>query len=450
MFALQVMLLAGVLGAESEAVLLSFTQPGCGPCKTMEPVLAKLEQAGMPIQPINVEQHPEYARRFNITGTPTFVVLVGDKEAGRIVGATTAERLTALFPITQAPPVGDLRGQSPVPTSSAAPSGDPFLRAAPKLSAASPAATSASTSDPQARAMAAAVRLKVIDAQGQSIGSGTIIDVHGDEALVVTCGHIFRESQGKGKVAVDVFHPTPRTLEGKLVDFDLKRDIALVSITPGAGAIAAPVAPTGTNTRKADTAFSIGCDKGDDPTLRPTRISGLNRYQGPPNIEAQGQPVDGRSGGGLFSAEGYLIGVCNAADPADDEGIYAALETIHWQLNRVGLDELSQPRATQPATEAIVEARPVAAPAVASIAPVSAETLDSDAEVICIVRSKGRPSAKGQVIVIPKASQVLLKQLAADAADPTAAADLAALTADRRSSAVPELGGPVVRGQSRR
>ena len=36
--------------------------------------------------------------------------------------------------------------------------------------------------------------------------------------------------------------------------------------------------------------------------------------------ESAGQPLIGRSGGGLFSADGHLIGVCNLADPKDDVG----------------------------------------------------------------------------------------------------------------------------------
>jgi len=50
-----------------------------------------------------------------------------------------------------------------------------------------------------------------------------------------------------------------------------------------------------------------------------------------------GQPVQGRSGGGLFGVDGTLIGVCNAADPADNEGLFAALPSIHDQLEESGL-----------------------------------------------------------------------------------------------------------------
>ena len=51
--------------------------------------------------------------------------------------------------------------------------------------------------------------------------------------------------------------------------------------------------------RPGDRAFSVGCDKGADPTVRQTHITAVNKYQGRPNVTAAGQPVDGRSGGGL-------------------------------------------------------------------------------------------------------------------------------------------------------
>ena len=47
--------------------------------------------------------------------------------------------------------------------------------------------------------------------------------------------------------------------------------------------------------------------------------------------------MQGRSGGGLFSIDGTLLGVCNAADPTDNEGLFAALPAIHEQLDEAGL-----------------------------------------------------------------------------------------------------------------
>ena len=58
--------------------------------------------------------------------------------------------------------------------------------------------------------IAASVRLRVEDPDGRSCGSGTIIDSRGGEALVLTCGHIFRDSHGKGRIEVDLFANPPQ------------------------------------------------------------------------------------------------------------------------------------------------------------------------------------------------------------------------------------------------
>lgn len=494
MVALQMLLVAGVLGAQPEAVLLNFTQENCGHCRAMEPVLAEIEAAGLAVNTIDVAQHPQVAQRFNLKGTPTFIMTVDGRETGRIVGVASTSQLQALFP--QSGLRGAVRGQSPesgsylnerlggmfgkggdsprnsaAPASSNQPASDPFTQrqldqpqvhnvsnsaAQPEVRTLGHETTSAPRVDPQARAMAATVRLKVQESQGQAIGTGTIIDSHGDEAVLVTCAHIFRESKGQGRIQVEVFHPQPRMLEGELMECDLECDVAVVAIKPGPGTVCAPVAPTGLAVNKQDSAFSVGCDKGADPTIRQTKITNLNRYVGPPNIEAAGEPTIGRSGGGLFSREGYLIGVCNCADAQDNEGIYAAIDSIHSQLEKAGLEELFKPQSSpaagsQPPTVAAArfdepEAREVSPRSAAISAPVG----QGEMEIIAIVRSKSNPSAKGQVIVIPRASQLLLQQIAADAGDPTTAADLA-LPVDRRTAAAPiREAGPIVRGQSRR
>jgi hypothetical protein len=192
-----------------------------------------------------------------------------------------------------------------------------------------------------------------------------------------------------------------------------------------------------------------------------TKITNINRYKGPPNIEAAGEPATGRSGGGLFSQDGRLIGVCNCADAADDEGVYAALATIHWQLDNVNLRKVykQQPSVATEATPQepvrLAESeRDNVSPSPRTIPLSSTRAASAEAsgamEVICIVRSKDHPSAAGQVFVIERASPQLLQQLATDATDPTVAADLA-LQAKKNVAPVSSAraSGPIVRGQSR-
>jgi len=84
-------------------------------------------------------------------------------------------------------------------------------------------------------------------------------------------------------------------------------------------------------------AISVGCNHGADPSVIHSRITSINRYLGPPNLQVAGQSVEGRSGGGIFSAEGLVIGVCNAAEPTDNESFCAALAAVHQQLDEAGL-----------------------------------------------------------------------------------------------------------------
>ncbi|MCA9179266.1 MAG: trypsin-like peptidase domain-containing protein [Planctomycetales bacterium] len=301
---------------------------------------------------------------------------------------------------------------------------DPRLGQSAKVS--SPASVGANVNGVTAeqRAMAATVRLQVRDADGISYATGTIVDVHGSEVLVLTCGHVFKSSQGKGAILVDTFYPGgPKQLPGQLVAWEVDpRDVGLVSFRP-----ATPPAPTqlagAKNYRKGDVVFSIGCNRGADPTLQTTRITNIDRYVGAANIEIAGQPVDGRSGGGLFTADGELIGVCNAADPTDDEGIYAALPAIQQHLLANGMNHLvdraDHMAAVQaaPAVEA-AETQPVpwsllgATPAVnrggtPALRNASQLGASGNPEVIVVIRDGGR----SQVMTIRDPSPALLRNL---------------------------------------
>lgn len=354
--------LTGAAGA-ADAILINFTSAGCTPCQAMKPTLAQLERSGVPIRHIDVANEPDVAMRYGIRKTPTYVVLSGGKEVTRMVGTQSLQQLQAALAIDPRGPLiktGLTRATDSIPA--------PMTRLAPVnrlydqagantqntlISAAAPAAPrseampSISLADAVERAAAATVRLKVHDGHGYGTGTGTIIDTHGDEALVLTCGHLFRETRGKGSVEVDLFvGGQTRTVPGQVLDYDSDtRDIALVAIRPGFPVQPVHVIAKGEQVVNGQTAFSFGCDRGDDPSRRDTRVTGINKYNqhlGVSNLEIAGAPIDGRSGGGLFDAQGRLIGVCNAADYKGDVGIYAGPGNVYWQLDRVGLTELYQ------------------------------------------------------------------------------------------------------------
>ncbi len=306
-----------------------------------------------------------------------------------------------------------------------------------------PAAHGPPATVPTSRLVDASVRLTIEDRDGFSHGSGTIIDARQGEALVLTCGHIFRDSQGKGKILIDVFGPqSVQKIEGQLLSYDIKRDVGLISFRPGVPVTVAPIAPPGHRLLPGDKVVSVGCDHGAAPTARESKVTSLNKFSGPANVEVAGQPVQGRSGGGLFDSEGYVVGVCNAADPADNEGLFAAAGTLHEELDRANLSAIYQAKpmaslASQmggaqdgrlagaaagraiPSGLTADELRQAAT--MAQLSPAERAALGQlkngagqQAEVICIVRPLADPSAKPEVVFLDRASSTFLEQLATE------------------------------------
>jgi hypothetical protein len=195
--------------------------------------------------------------------------------------------------------------------------------------------------------MQATVRLRVEDNGGTGYATGTIIHRVENEALVLTCGHVFRDSNGQGKINVDLGFQSgePVTVVGNLISFDARaHDIALVAIPCPLPVQPVPVAPEALVLQTGDQAFSVGCDQGAAPTIRTTTLKAVTRYSGVAKYDIVGRPADGRSGGGLFTSAGQLIGVCNAAAVEIDEGIYTGLESVYWQFASSNLTHLFRPQ----------------------------------------------------------------------------------------------------------
>ena len=418
--------------------LLEFSATWCGPCRSMQPTVERLTRDGYSVKQIDVDQRPDLAKQYRISGLPTFVMVAGGREVDRIVGPCDYQRLQQLFPARATrdkSAVGAVRAQSP--------DGGQTRQAG------------SASADPRALAVRATVRIRVDDPRGQSIGTGTIVDAHGREALVLTCGHIFRDSHGRGPVHVDLFDGREaRTVPGTLVSFDLDRDIGLVSLAPGTPIAPVRIATAGYRFKTGDGVFSVGCDNGAAPSLRESHITSIDRYLGPPNIEAAGEPTVGRSGGGLFSREGFLIGVCNHADPRDNEGIYASLPTIHWELDRVGQRQIyagstdnlaaATPGLRSPSTDQQQLVPVKMAQAASRQTPVGLSQADTDSEVICIVRSRTNPQAGERVYVLNQPSRDFLDRIARESQS-----GLATRSSPARSDVSPRQSpGPLVRAQS--
>ena len=394
-----------------EPVLVAFESPHCAPCRAMAMVLSDLESQGVPIRYVDVTREPRMTQRHRVRETPTFVVLRNNVEVSRLSGLQTATSLRhALAETGRGPAVATksfvpasaslapIAGHRPAVTRQAAPNGS-RKSASPRTADVMP---SASVADAVRAAEAATVRLRVHDETGHGVGTGTVIDVQGDEALVLTCGHLFRDTQGKGRIEVDVFHAGQiKTVPGTVIDYDAdRRDIALVAIRPGVTITPARLA-VASNPAVGTPVFSFGCDHGADPSRRDVRITAVDRYNpqwNASNLEIDNAPVNGRSGGGLFNRAGELVGVCNAADFKSDIGIYAGPGEVRWQLDRIGLTRLYDAPSNSNGNAMIAAASgiaPATAPAVrlasAELPAGSLDVPNQPNEVIVIVRdAEGR------------------------------------------------------------
>lgn len=77
--------------------VLSFTAKWCGPCREMSPVIEKLQKDGFAIKHIDIDQHPELAKKYRVESIPAFVATLNGHEVARAVGKTDENVLVRLF-----------------------------------------------------------------------------------------------------------------------------------------------------------------------------------------------------------------------------------------------------------------------------------------------------------------------------------------------------------------
>ena len=415
---LQIAAVLTALAAPGETVLLDFTAAWCGPCRAMTPTIDRLVGEGHPVRKIDIDADKAAAQRYRITKVPCFVMLVDGREVDRVVGQASYERLRRMLargrPARPKNTLEQTRFQSPASRQNV------------NTSASRYRASSRRTNEPQntlrSRLLQASVRIRIEQPDSSNIGSGTIIDARGDEALVLTCGHLF-ENAGDGKkntakITVEVFDGGRiDASSGRLVHVDSKSDLALVSFRTKGPVRVIPVAPVAYKVSRGDAVINIGGDHGARPTIRTGRVLAINSFVGPANFKVSGQPVQGRSGGGLFTHDGYTIGVCNFADPTDKAGGYAALRAIHAALNEVGLSDVYREKQRPTANGGLRTNVSVSSSARASADVGRAQGAGpSSVEVICIVRDHRGTAGGNRVIVLERASKEFLQILASERA----------------------------------
>lgn len=427
--------------AAGDGMVLEFSATWCGPCQQMSPIVSRFERQGYPIHKFDVEQDRQMAQRYGVERMPTFILVVRGKEVERVVGKMSEEDLYRMFakipPKEAALPVA-VKTRTPIVRARVA--DEPMPK---KLDMPPP--------------MAASARIRIRDKSGENLGSGTIIDSKIGQTIVLTCGHVFRNLDETSIIEVDVFSKSqPETYVGKLLKFDADSDVGLISIPTDNPLPTCRVAGPGFAIEKGISVDSIGCGNGEKPTQYTIRVTALNRYLGPDNLECTGLPTQGRSGGGLFNKDGLVIGVCTAADHRDRRGLYAGLKSIQELLDKCHLTKLYRTDGVVPEVDPVAqdleinvaglkEARPAnvitakaeiqesflppASPVLGANTNSPEATLSTadlqdaeqivkdavagagSAEVVCVIRSIENPRAASRVVVINRASPKFVNYL---------------------------------------
>ncbi|MDB5352356.1 MAG: thioredoxin protein [Planctomycetota bacterium] len=229
----------------------------------------------------------------------------------------------------------------------------PLLGTVAHAESASPNAA-ASVRIPEPWKTATRMRVASPDDNLQVLGSGTVVYSTAERSVVLTCAHLFEGKYRTGTLTVDLFHPDmewklntagklrfKETHPGRLLDINVVADVALVEIRPGRTLDASPVIPADASLKPGQSLTSVGCGGGKDATVWTTSVTQLG-VAGPDRAaftECTGTPKQGRSGGGLYTLDGVVVGVCDFARSDSNRGLYASPESIRAILAKNALTQ---------------------------------------------------------------------------------------------------------------
>lgn len=520
---------------ETRGQIYDFGAKWCGPCQQVAPVVEKLQREGLPIRKIDIDQQKDLANRFQIKQIPTFVLVVDGKEVDRVTGSLTESDLRRM--VARIPQAAPQAASTTSPGRSAAPAQQPvaagpmsipvelgesapLTRPAPMQT--EPAAPARMAEAEQKRGlrdllalgrkkteetpavvrgndssldeavasdggapissdpMESSVRIRVITNGRIDLGSGTIISSSAGMTRILTCAHIFKEFTDDSRIEVDVFERggvTPYT--AGLIKFDDASDLGLISIPTTNVVPRVRVGGTAAAPRVGEMVAAIGCSGGSEPTRQQSKVTDIDKYEGPHNVLCTGVPVRGRSGGGLFNEKGEIIGVCSAADEREQRGFYSGLLAIHQLLDENHLTSLystpaKTPETSTPAKEqlaatsssstgrefpeefASAAAERTSAPFEAAVHPAEENFADGnsvagnssmdvqagDAEVVVIIRDRSNPGAANRVVILHAASPKFLAYLSGELSEGELKMD--ALGDVTSSLSLPEIQRPFV------
>lgn len=77
--------------------IVDFHAKWCSPCRMMEPLVDKIQNDGIKVVRVDVDENPELAEYFQVMSVPTFVGMKNGKEATRKSGAIPEKELRKLL-----------------------------------------------------------------------------------------------------------------------------------------------------------------------------------------------------------------------------------------------------------------------------------------------------------------------------------------------------------------
>jgi len=363
----------------SEPVLLDFHAEWCGPCQKMRPVIKQLIRNNYPVRSIDIDHDPDdLAARYRVQAVPTFIVVDGSgRELDRTKGTSSAAELARFYQsaTAKAEPATNSNDRVGSRSKSRSRRDDGEADEQPKAGRNNGGNRSEEESEERVfinpKPWESSVRIRVVGPRSTGFGSGTIIYSTPEESLILTCAHIFHLEGIKGQapparfprqIIIDLFdgklkkqgNQTAKVnfleaVEGKAVDYDFTRDVGLIRIRPGRQLPASRVVPAHWEPQSRFSMLTVGCSEGEDATawttaiIEPRRrnfLAGRPEYEA---IECLKAPKQGRSGGGLFTNDGYIAGVCDFAEPQGDHGLYATPRSIYSLLDRNNLMAIYAP-----------------------------------------------------------------------------------------------------------
>jgi thiol-disulfide isomerase/thioredoxin len=359
--------------------LLDFHAEWCGPCHKMRPAVEQLVRKGYPIKTIDIDHEAQLRQRYHVDSVPTFIVVDGSgREIDRTSGLQSGAELARFYKAAAAkaePPVNSNAHVGSREDAGAAAAdnddqSDPRTKTDQNNAADRPQEDreDAQTAFANPKPWETVVRIRVLSNRSTGFGSGTVIYSTPDESLILTCAHIFKlegrkqaePSQFPRRITVDLFDGNLEGIKpakvhflesvaGRAVDYDFIRDVGLIRIKPGRRLPACRVVPAHWQPQPRMQVLTVGCSEGHDATAWHTTITkariqnflqGNSAYEA---IECDVAPKQGRSGGGLFTDDGYIAGICNFAEPQGNHGLYATPRSIYKLLDRNDLTALYAP-----------------------------------------------------------------------------------------------------------